>query len=121
MVLSWFQGLFRNLVHACVVSKNTLIMNKVDIIAFISKVINTIRVVESINTRLKVIVEMAKEILGLTDVTVEMVVDMLNNPKGGVFQHDIDLVLWGWGGCGRSYDLFGFEFYFHGSTELGRS
>jgi hypothetical protein len=35
-------------------------------------------------------VEKAKEILGVTDVTVEMVVDMLNNPKGGMFQHDTD-------------------------------
>ena len=45
---------------------------------------------ESRNASLKVIVETAKEIFGVTDVTVEMVVDMLNNPKGGVFQNNID-------------------------------
>ena len=46
--------------HECVVSKDTLIMNKVDFIAFIGKVINTTQVVESRNARLKVIVETAK-------------------------------------------------------------
>jgi hypothetical protein len=35
--------------HKCVVSKDTLIMNKVDFIAFIGKVINTTRVEESRN------------------------------------------------------------------------
>jgi hypothetical protein len=74
--------------HECRLSKDTLIMNKVDFIAFIGKVINTSRVVESRNARSKVIVEKAKEILGVTDVTVEMVVDMLNNPKGGVIYND---------------------------------
>jgi CRISPR/Cas system-associated exonuclease Cas4 (RecB family) len=47
-------------------------MNQVDFVAFIGEVINTTRVVESRNARLKVIVEMAKEILAVTDVTVEM-------------------------------------------------
>lgn len=46
--------------HDCAVSKDTLIMNKVDFIAFIGKVINTTRVVESKNARLKVIVETGK-------------------------------------------------------------
>ena len=53
--------------HACVVSKNTLMMNKVDFKVFIGEVINTTRVVESRNARLKVIVETAKEILGVID------------------------------------------------------
>jgi hypothetical protein len=37
-----------------------------DFIAFIGKVINTTQVVESRNARLKIIVETAKEILGVT-------------------------------------------------------
>ena len=46
--------------HECVVSKDTLIMNKVDFIVFIGKVINMTRFVESRNARLKVFLEMAK-------------------------------------------------------------
>ena len=65
--------------HECVASKA----------AFICKVISRTWVVESRNYRLKVVVETTKEILGVTDVNVEMVVNMLNNPKRGVFQHDI--------------------------------
>ena len=40
---------------------------------------------ESRNARMKVIVEMAKEILWVTYVTVKMAADMLNTPKGGLF------------------------------------
>jgi hypothetical protein len=46
--------------HKCAVSNDTLIMNNVDFMAFIGKVINTTRVVESRNARLKVIVETVK-------------------------------------------------------------
>ena len=72
---------------------------------------------ESRNASLKVIVETAKEILGVSDVTVEMVVDMLNNSKGGVFHHDIDKVEWGWEGflwegVVEVRDLFGLDFLF---------
>lgn len=53
---------------------------------------------ESRNAKLKVIVDTAKVLLGVTYVTVEMVVDMLNNLKGALFQHDIDQVKMGCGG-----------------------
>jgi hypothetical protein len=46
--------------HECAVSKDTLIVNKVNFMAFIGKVMNTTWVVESRNARSKLIVDMAK-------------------------------------------------------------
>jgi TRAP-type C4-dicarboxylate transport system permease large subunit len=64
------------------------IVKHIYFIAFIGKVINRTRIVESINARLKIFVDMIRELLGVTDVTVNMIFEMLNNPKDGMSQHD---------------------------------
>lgn len=58
-------------------SKDTLIVNQIDFIAFIGKVINMTALEENRTAKLKVIVGAATEFLGVTDVTVAMIVDML--------------------------------------------
>ena len=57
--MAWFQDQ-KCYAHECAVSKDTLLVNKVNFIAFIGKVIYTTWVVESRNARLKVIVDTEK-------------------------------------------------------------
>ena len=54
-------------------SKDALIVNKMDVVAAIGKVINTTRIVESRNDRLTIIVDTTTELLEVTDVTVNII------------------------------------------------
>ena len=85
---TWIRDLLRNHAHTNVISKDTLIVNQIDFMAFIGKVINLTAFVQT--AKLMIIVEAATEFLGVTDVTVAMIVDMLtpNNTNDGMYQYD---------------------------------
>jgi hypothetical protein len=87
-VQTWIRDLLRNHAHTNVISKDTLIVNQIDFMAFIGKVINLTAFVQT--AKLMIIVEAATEFLGVTDVTVAMIVDMLtpNNTNDGMSQYD---------------------------------
>ena len=78
LVLTWIADLFRNLVLTNVVSKDTLIVYQIDFIAFIGKVINLTAFVE----RTAKLWKQQNSFLGVTDVTVAIIVEMLTPNDG---------------------------------------
>jgi hypothetical protein len=58
------RSVHKSCAYECAGSKDTLIVNEVNFIAFIGKIINTTQVVESRNAKLKVIVDAAKVVIG---------------------------------------------------------
>lgn len=63
--------------HKCVIEEDALIVNKYKFVAFIGKVVNVALQQAKKRSRLKTIVEAAGEFLGIKDITVEMIHDML--------------------------------------------
>lgn len=69
------------------INEDTLIVGKTKFIAFICKTVNVAIQQKKKSDRIKTIVEAAIEILGITEVTAEMIHEMLN-PNNGMSQGD---------------------------------
>lgn len=75
--------------YQCAVTKESLVVNRVDFLAFMCRVMNMSDQVNKKSASIDVVVREAKDFLGITEATGVMMHEMLNQPRGDGSEHPI--------------------------------